>query len=133
MYYDFECIIKDGKHLTIACGFYLKNDFLDILEDEYQSYCSDKKVDWFIGRMSYYNKLFKDIFSIDIPIKGDIITPLTNKCYYCNEEMAIIVRDHYHLYGNFRGYAHNKCNLQAKNNFVPIYAFNLLFMITTYL
>ena len=35
-----------------------------------------------------------------------------------------IVRDHDNLNGKFRGYTHNKCNLQAKNNFVPIYAFN---------
>ena len=35
-----------------------------------------------------------------------------------------IVRDHDHLNGKLRGYAHNKCNLQAKNTFVPIYAFN---------
>ena len=35
-----------------------------------------------------------------------------------------VVRDHDHLNGKFRGYAHNKCNLQAKNNFVPMYAFN---------
>ena len=35
-----------------------------------------------------------------------------------------IVRDHDHLNGKFRGYAQNKCNLQAKNTFVPIYAFN---------
>ena len=52
-------------------------------------------------------------------------------CYYCNEEMdedpetgfKDIGRDHDHLNGKFRGYAHNQCNLQAKNNFVPIYAF----------
>ena len=25
---------------------------------------------------------------------------------------------------NFGGYAHNKCKLQAENNFVPMYAFN---------
>ena len=24
MYYDFECMIKDGKHLPIACGLYIK-------------------------------------------------------------------------------------------------------------
>ena len=35
-----------------------------------------------------------------------------------------IVGDHDHLIGKFRGYAHNKRNLQAKNTFVPIYAFN---------
>ena len=35
-----------------------------------------------------------------------------------------VVRDHDHLNGKFRGYAHNKCNLQAKNTFVPMYAYN---------
>ena len=51
MYYDFECIIN-GKHLPNACGLYIKSDYPDILEDEYESYCGDKVVDWFIGRMS---------------------------------------------------------------------------------
>ena len=36
----------------------------------------------------------------------------------------VIVRDHDQLNGKFRGYAHNKCKLHAKNNFAPIYAFN---------
>ena len=35
-----------------------------------------------------------------------------------------VVRDHDSLNGKFRGYAHNKCNLQAEDTFVPIYAFN---------
>ena len=35
-----------------------------------------------------------------------------------------IVRDHDHLNGKFRGYAHNKCNIQANNTFVPIYVFH---------
>ena len=35
-----------------------------------------------------------------------------------------IVRDHDQLNDEFRGYAHNKCNLQAKSNCVPMYAYN---------
>ena len=125
MYYDFECIIKDGKHLHIACGLYIKGDYTDILEDEYEPYCGDKVVEWFIGRMSYYNKLFKDIFRINIPLKEETVTPLYSRCYYCKKEINNdIVRDHDHLNGKFRGYAHNKFNLQAKNAFVPIYALN---------
>ena len=43
--------------------------------------------------------------------------------YYCRDyKDRDIVDDH--LNGKFGGYAHNKCDLQAKNNFVPIYAFN---------
>ena len=71
-------------------------------------------VDWFISRMSYYNNLFNDIFNVIIPLKEDIITPLYSSCYYCNEEMGEdIVRDHDHLNGKFKGYAHNKCNLKS--------------------
>ena len=110
---------------TIACGLYIKSDYPDILEDEHESYCGGGVVEWFISRMSYYNKLFIDIFSINIPLKENSITPLTNMCLYCKDYMdADIVRDHDHLNGKFRGYAHNKCNLQAKNNFIPKYAFN---------
>ena len=73
-------------------------------------------------------------------MKEETITPLTTttSCYYCNENLGEdpetvfkdIVRDHDHLNGKFRGYAHNKCKLQAKNTsaksfhgFVPMYAF----------
>ena len=53
------------------------------------------------------------------------ITPLCSRCYYCDENLGEdVVRDHDHLNGKFRGYAENNCNLQAKNNFVPMYAFN---------
>ena len=125
MYYDIECIIKDGKHLPIPCGLDIKSDYPDILGDEYECYCGDKVVDWFIGRMSYYNKLFKGLFSINIPLKDETVTPLYSRCYYCNKKINNdIVRNHDHLNGKFRGYAHNKCNLQAKNTFVPIYVIN---------
>ena len=45
MYYDFECIIKNGKHLPIACGLYLRSDYPDILEDKYECYCGEKVVE----------------------------------------------------------------------------------------
>ena len=41
MYYAFECIIKDGKHVPIACGLYIKSDYPDILEDKYESYSGE--------------------------------------------------------------------------------------------
>ena len=125
MHYDFECILKDGNHLPIACGLYIKSDYPDILKDKYESYCGDKVVDLFISRVSYYNKFFKDILEINIPLIEDTITPLTTECSYCRESLGNdIVRDHDHPNCKFRDYAHNKCNLQAKNTFVPIYAFN---------
>ena len=107
----------------IACGLYIKSDYPDILEDQYESYCGGVVVEWFISRMSYYNKLFKNISKINIPLKEDSITPLTNVCCYCKDYMdkdprsgfTAIFRDHDHLNGKFRRCAHNKCNLQAKS------------------
>ena len=139
MYYDFECIIKNKKHIPIACGLYIKSYYPDILKDKYESYSGEDIVDGYISRVNHYKKLFKDIFEINIPLIEDTITPLTTDpqsgfadCFYCRKNLGNpgtgftddIGRDHDHLNGKFRGYAHNKCNLQAKNTFVPIYAFN---------
>ena len=62
MYYDFECIIKNRKHIPIACGLYIKSDHPDILEVKYESNVGEEVVDLFMSKMSYYNKLFKNIF-----------------------------------------------------------------------
>ena len=35
MYYDFDCLIKNRKHIPIACGLYIKNEYPNILEDNY--------------------------------------------------------------------------------------------------
>ena len=82
--------------------------------------------------MRYYNKSFEDKFRINIPLKEETIAPLYSRFYYCIQEMGEdpqsgftdIVRDQDHLNDKFRGYAHNKCNLQAKNNFVQLFAYN---------
>ena len=125
MYYDLECTMKNKKHVPIACGLYIKSDYPDRLVDKYESYSGEDIVDWFVSRVNYYNKLFKDIFEINIPLTEDTITPLTTECFYCRKNLGNdIVVDHDHLNGKFRGYAHNKNNLQAKNTFEPIYAFN---------
>ena len=41
MYYDFECKIKDGKHIPIDFGLYIKSEYPDILEDKYEYNCGD--------------------------------------------------------------------------------------------
>ena len=68
---------------------YIKKDYSDILEDKYESNYGDKVVDSFVDRVDYYNKLFKDIFEINIPLNEDTITPLTTECFYCRENLGI--------------------------------------------
>ena len=83
--------------------------------------------------MNHYNNIFKDIFEFNIPPNDDTITPLTTECFYCRENLGNdIVRVLDHLNGKFRGYAHNNCNLQAKNIFVPIFAPIYAFISTNY-
>ena len=45
MYYDFEYIIKNKKHIPITCGLYIKSDYPDILKDKYESYSGEDLVD----------------------------------------------------------------------------------------
>ena len=113
---------------------YIKSDYLVILEDKYESYVGEDVVDSFIGRMSYYNKLSKEIFSINIPLKADIITPFYSSCYYCNEDMGEeILRDHDRLNGEFRGYADNNLTFNLRITLYQHMHLILLIVITTYL
>ena len=56
-------------------------------------------------------------------------------CHICNEELGEVrVRDHCHLSAQFRGAAHEVCNLRYKiPNFSQLYFTTCLAMIVTYL
>ena len=85
----------------------------------------DDVIDRVVERVHCYNKQFKEKIKINIPFKEETVTPLSDACYYCKEELSDnCVRDHDHLNGIFRGYAYNKCTLQAKKTIVPMYAYN---------
>ena len=125
-------IIKNKKHIPIACCLYIKSDCPDILEDKYESYSVEDIVDWFISRVNY-NKLFKDIFSINIPMKEETITPIYSRYYYCNEAMGEdIVRDHDHLNGKLRGYANKNVTSKLRIHSYQYMHLILLIMIITY-
>ena len=116
---------KRWKTCSYCLWFIHKNEHPDILEDKYERYSVEDIVDWFISRVNCYNKLFEGLFEINFPLNEDTITPFTTECFYCRENLGNdIDRNCDHLNGKFRGYAYNKCNLQAKNKFALIYAFN---------
>jgi len=52
---------------------------------------------------------------------------LAEICYICEEKLNNDrVRDHCHLTGNYRGAAHNECNLNYKvPKFYPVFIHNL--------
>ena len=77
-----------NRKIPIACGFYIKNYYPDIFVDKYEIYAGDDIVGWFVDKIDYYNKLFKEILKVNIPLKEDTITQLYTSCHYCNEEMG---------------------------------------------
>ena len=91
--------------------------------------------------MSYYNKFFKDIFSIKIPLKEDSITPLYSSlqsgfadCYYCNEYIDYdIVRDHDHLVANLEDMLTINVTFKLRTILYQYLHLILLIMINIYL
>ena len=99
--------IKNRKHIPIACELYIKIDYPNILQGKYAIYCVEGVFDWFIIRMSYYNKLLKKIFIIIIPFKEDRITPLYPNILedkyksYCGEGVFDWFINRMRFYNNF--------------------------------
>ena len=61
------------------------------------------------------------------PLQQEIYN-MTTHCHICKKEITkdqIAVRDHHHNTGDFRGKAHQSCNLNYKNKFdIPLFAHN---------
>ena len=121
MVYDFECITIDVKLIIVACALTIESDYPDILESRLENLIGADSVDWLVSRVDYYNRLFKDIFQVNITLEKETETPLTN-CFYCKEELRnSCVEDHNHLNSAVRGHAHSNCNPQAENYFLYHY------------
>ena len=60
-----------------------------------------------------------------MPLKEETVSPLTINSYCFEKKLGNnTVRDHDHLNGLIRSYPHNRCNLPAKNTFLPLYGDN---------
>ena len=89
-------------------------------------------VEWFINEMFEMESYMKTYFKNDVEINLDPIPENYDQttCWLCEKEFKLedlkenpVVKDHGHLTGNFRGPAHNSCNLntrKAHTSFVPI-------------
>ena len=103
---------------------------LNLEKDGYIKYFGEDCVEWFINEMleSYMKTYFKNELEIDLDTIPENYKQTT--CWLCEKEYKPkdvkenpVVRDHCHLTGNFRGLAHNNCNLNARKahtSFVPI-------------
>ena len=132
MIYIFGSIIQDYCNFPVPCALILNMHYWDILDSRLEYHDGTDSVLWFVIRINYDNRIFRDNFKINLPLKEKIIAPPTTNIWYCKEELCTLQsclvddrgKHHDHLNGVFKNYAHNKCNTQATTNVLPSYNYN---------
>lgn len=124
---------KYQKHEAFSIAYYLKCSYNDSLSRFKCFTGKDCKI-WFVKELEKIANELQSIFSQPIPIK-----PLTMEqnnefhssqyCHICSKPFVpddLKVKDHNHLTGEYRGSAHNTCNLLfTDTHSVPVIFHNL--------
>lgn len=146
IYADFECLLQktnkklpssEFSHITkehkpFSVGYYLKCSYDDNLS-RYDSYRGRNCSEWFIkqlvGIVDDLEKKYKNILKMNLTKDNQILFDNSSTCHICKLTISKLdtkVRDHCHLTGNYRGAAHQACNLNYKNTFnIPVVFHNL--------
>ena len=118
------------KQEPVCNGYNIVSELEDILKSGYhKSPLGHENLNWFVdeivkleNRMNFWFKNTKKDIIMTEEDKQDFEN--NNICRYCEKYIETDkVRDHCHLTGEYRGPAHNECNLQVKekdSNFITI-------------
>lgn len=110
---------------------------LDDSQFEYEIFNGKDCIDQFMRQLKIYVQKIQKIISTVIPMRRltaqeerDYITE--TKCHICGEGFTNVknwpTRDHNHLTGDYRGKAHNSCNLKYQiTNVIPVFFHNLTY------
>ncbi|XP_074042573.1 uncharacterized protein [Leptinotarsa decemlineata] len=141
VYADLESILKptdDPKklqhHIPAAVGYYLKCSYDDTLSF-YRAYRGKDCMQWFADEMSQLAEdmttVFWCPFDIDMTAEQEVEFRRATHCHICKEPFTPEdkkIRDHNHLIpcDNYRGPAHEGCNINYKDSHtVPVVFHNL--------
>ena len=141
IYADFESLLEPfnddnhckssryQKHIAYSAGYYFKCNY----NNDWSYYKSARGLDcmsWFEEELHNIAKFVSSKLKHVEPMNTEVsLRDASKTCHICEQEFGEkdkIVRDHCHLTGNFRGFAHNRCNLNYKKSFViPVVFHNL--------
>ncbi|KAJ8913870.1 hypothetical protein NQ315_005667 [Exocentrus adspersus] len=141
VYADLESVLKQVNsgnkyqhHLPAAVGYYVKCSY-DPSLSFYRSYRGEDCMSWFAREMNQFAENVENVFLCPFDIK---VTPTqetdfnrATHCHICEQPFKpddVKVRDHNHLIpeNNYRGAAHNSCNINYKDGVVvPVIFHNL--------
>ena len=135
VYADFECINQPQnnpkvlfKQIPIAVGYYQISPF----GNKYSSYFGTDCTKWFVKEMLKLeleaNKYFKTNLELEMSQEEEVQFEQAEEGWLCENPLDDTkVSDHDHLTGEYRGAAHNICNINCKqrsSSFVPIFFHN---------
>lgn len=127
-----ESTVAYHQHQVYSIGFYFKCMY-DDKKSFYKSRRDPECIDWFIKELKKIGDDVSSILNNIIPIKiseeQEEEFRVADKCHICKQEYDfddIRVRDHSHLTGEYRGSAHQQCNIEfQESRTIPIVFHNL--------
>ncbi|CAD6229572.1 GSCOCG00012110001-RA-CDS, partial [Cotesia congregata] len=138
IYADLECTLEYvsddiDKHVPHSIGYYIHCNYDNSLS-KFEFKRSPDCIDWFVKELEVLGR--KVDFYLKNPISMKTLSPEqqkyhveTNDCHICGKLIDSIskkCRDHCHFTGEYRGPAHNSCNLNYKqSHMIPIIFHNL--------
>jgi len=132
-YADFECtLVQDGSrvcHRPAAVGLYVHvQPFVISVQSGYQSYCGEDCVKWFLDRVMEVADALAEEYRKNTPMTF-VELEKSQACWICQRRFNsddLPVADHNHWTGEFRGWAHQDCNINYREpRIVPVILHNL--------
>jgi hypothetical protein len=117
------------KHQSAASvGALIKSDHEEIIPAQYFSYRGEDVVDVFCNFLmqieDFFSQVLETNIKMEITAEEEHSFQSALNCYYCGYELfGDKVRDHDHLIREYRGAAHNQCNLLARKYHLFLYSF----------